>query len=451
MKIEMGRVKCGDCFVISSGEEKLIVDCGSSNKLYGLKSGKFAYEELKHLVDDFKVDNLNLMISHFDKDHYNGVLEIPETDIFDKIYIPAYLYKNKKAIDSLGYFIALARNRSKAFKNSNSLVDLLINKVPYILKQNGKLVLVKANTDIHIGNDKFTSIWPDMGYLYKNLNIKDKLWKSILDMLLSLEIEFSEFNIEREEIDNLENFKTSDIKKVVDEFSNSFERYLSYLSEENNEEAFKEIEELNRIIANLNNINERINKFYIKVKVLTRKGDEFIIPISILEDYNYYHKNINNQYKNLIKDMNSSSIIMHKDNKVLFLGDSSQEVMKHLSNQNLIKKNYSVIKVQHHGTKKYFYKDMPKATFFLISNGGYKIRRIHEKFIDYADFICCSNGWQNSSYCEYYLNNNRCFTKCIKNFLYFDFTYNLEEPITYIGCRGIIKYKKKIITRLLTL
>ncbi len=440
MHIEMGRVKFGDCFVISNNCDKLIVDCGSKNK----GSGKLAYNELLTMVN-LNTCKLNLLISHFDDDHYNGILEIDEssnTGLFNNIYISAYLHNNKTAINNIGYLIALGLEKKYSSNYPKNLCELFI-KIPKLINKNGKLILVKSNTEVHVGNDKFISIWPDINPNNISIDFDDTIWKNILDKLFNLEISFKELNKGNESKYNHNNFMSLNIENSVNIFSNSLENYMNYFYEGTIEKVIEAGQELKISLERILEINKDVNKFYNKIKLLVREAPTLNNNISFFHNYNNFQKKINKQYKILIKDMNSSSIIMHKDNDILFLGDAPPKIIKNLSQKGLIMKTYQAIKVQHHGTINYFYQDMPRAKFYLISNGGYKNRKISEKFIEYADFICCSNAWEDLRYCEYFSKNKRCSYKCIKNLLCLDFDCqnkiicNIDYPCIYKTCQKL--------------
>jgi len=71
MKIAMQEVNFGETILYQQGDCKLLVDCGAK---YGQK-GKLAYGRIRHKIDD----NTKLLITHFDEDHFNGIIQIPDT------------------------------------------------------------------------------------------------------------------------------------------------------------------------------------------------------------------------------------------------------------------------------------------------------------------------------------------------------------------------------------
>ncbi len=87
MNISMFEVNFGECIIYQENYEKVLVDCGAK---YGTK-GKYAYNQIKSELDD----NTKLIITHFDEDHFNGILEIPDSYSFKEINLPLYIYDRK--------------------------------------------------------------------------------------------------------------------------------------------------------------------------------------------------------------------------------------------------------------------------------------------------------------------------------------------------------------------
>ena len=83
MRIEAKQVKSGECIVLSEGQEKLVIDCGSDNRTEELAKEAFACSQLlPELQEDCTVD---LLISHFHEDHFNGLLGMKRKPVFQNI------------------------------------------------------------------------------------------------------------------------------------------------------------------------------------------------------------------------------------------------------------------------------------------------------------------------------------------------------------------------------
>jgi len=110
--------------------------------------------------------------------------------------------------------------------------------------------------------------------------------------------------------------------------------------------------------------------------------------------------------------MNACSVIFSHEvlskKKLIFFGDATKKIIKYLVKENKIYNFYKVVKIQHHGTKRYFTDATPNAEYYLISNGGYDGRNVCELFIrdgsgkSKAGKIYCSCCQMNGSkYCSY--------------------------------------------------
>ena len=82
--IDVGK---GDCIVISSGEHTMMIDTGYDDTVNAVK------KDLSRLG----IDHINeLILTHYDKDHYGGAEEILHAYPVDTIYVPDYLPEGEK-------------------------------------------------------------------------------------------------------------------------------------------------------------------------------------------------------------------------------------------------------------------------------------------------------------------------------------------------------------------
>ena len=118
------------------------------------------------------------------------------------------------------------------------------------------------------------------------------------------------------------------------------------------------------------------------------------------------------QYHELIKTLNAISTIIDYESKFLLLGDATPSVLVHIRGE--FDPKYDYIKVQHHGTDRFFVKDMPSASIKLISNGGYMNRKVSEKYIGENKIICTDAHNNPKCFCGYYEANCCCSPKCTR-------------------------------------
>ena len=76
MKLQVKRVRFGDCAVLEGRRARLIVDCGSDNQSLGkdLSAQDFAYSAIAAQVNDHIPTDI--LISHLHTDHYRGFLNL---------------------------------------------------------------------------------------------------------------------------------------------------------------------------------------------------------------------------------------------------------------------------------------------------------------------------------------------------------------------------------------
>ena len=221
----MKPVEFGDCFILSENLKHLIVDCGSTDESAVVNSG--IYDKIECLRNNGS--KLELLISHFDSDHYNGILKINK-ETFEKIYFP-YCLMNRynEFCSTIGYLILLNNSNippeSIRKELSDKLVELL-TKLPQILKSNGKLVSLCSGRNFPLGTQQFNVIWPPNGQspFQKPLKrvlegLNDKVKEKIQPLVKSLRVFFNKLNEKELEIDEIETL-TGDIKKEYERLRN---------------------------------------------------------------------------------------------------------------------------------------------------------------------------------------------------------------------------------------
>ena len=135
MEIYVKNVKFGDCSSIYDDDTALLIDCGSCNVggVPKMKRGQFAYSQIANEINNNKLRNL--MISHFDIDHFNGILQIPDTYRFDNTYLPYSIIDGHTIYSkTIGILLAIAPNGSWGFQLSRQIVDLFIKLSKVIVR-----------------------------------------------------------------------------------------------------------------------------------------------------------------------------------------------------------------------------------------------------------------------------------------------------------------------------
>lgn len=365
MEIYVKNVKFGDCSLIYEDKDFLLIDCGSCNAggVPKMKRGKFAYSQIASDIINNNNKMRNLMISHFDSDHFNGILEIPNTYRFDNTYLPYSIIDGHTIFsETIGLLLAIAPNRSWGFQLSRQIVDLFIK----LSKISKKITFVKRGDIINLGKEKINILWPEIEKIYPNMiSINDNL-----DIPVSLEW-----------------------SNLIDSFSNAFDLYI-----------------VNLHLENAYSSREYIIGFEQAYENLLSAHNNFINGSNYLNNKDSIQKFCYAKYHKLIKSINATSIICDCKEHFISLGDAPKEVIEYLKDDyNSI---YNVVKIQHHATKKYYTKSTPNGKIYILSNGGYKNRKIDNRFLlTNGEFICTQKSSANIN-CEYYCCTKTCYKSC---------------------------------------
>ncbi|WP_312652258.1 MBL fold metallo-hydrolase [Proteiniclasticum sp.] len=97
MNIEMKPVGFGECILLQKAKSTLIVDCGSDNNTSNVSKSQNAYRQIVNILNS-PPEVLKLLISHFDSDHFNGILEIKHQKVFDEVFLPYYFINDKRSL-----------------------------------------------------------------------------------------------------------------------------------------------------------------------------------------------------------------------------------------------------------------------------------------------------------------------------------------------------------------
>lgn len=95
---------------------------------------------------------------------------------------------------------------------------------------------------------------------------------------------------------------------------------------------------------------------------------------------------------------------------VLFLGDAEKRHIKYACDT-YARSQYCFVKIPHHGTKAHFYKYLPFAKYYAITNGTphktWEITDLYDaQYGRNATFVC-----SNNANCQIYQNSKKCQSK----------------------------------------
>lgn len=397
MIIETKSVKCGDCNILCGKSGKLLIDCGSDNRGNGLSSQAFAFSKIEDEID--KKEITDILISHFDKDHFNGILEISDTYKLDNVYLP-YSFIDGKATytTAIGRLVAIAASDSWGFRLSQKIIDLFSK----LEKISANIHFVKRDDSITFDGDVINVLWPEVvksAFRYDDLPVK-LTYETLADpayIFYPFEMDEAAVSLSYIEERLSETFNqivdsgNNELAETMQVFVRNFDDYL-YRRQNGDSADFSFVE---RAFEQLNNQRRQF------------RGRLDAERLDIIKRFS------RQQYHSLITSMNAISVVCDHKDQFIFLGDVPIRVIDYIASS--FNSAYDYVKVQHHGTKAYFAKKAPVGKFNIISNGGFKKRKVNEQHIG-ANKIICTNAHNNpKDFCDYYIiNKNQCASNCIK-------------------------------------
>ena len=335
MQIEMLNVGFGDCFILTEGQENLLVDCGSrsfKNKNSNFSTfGEFVKDLNNRLGQSH--DKYSAVITHFHKDHYDGIKKMYEINsagrkLFDVLYVPFLGYS--ALLQAAVYLSLLFGSKTVVGFTALSILDHIV--VTTKLSQQVKCLV--AGEGIFVGGTNFNVIWPDK---FKAREFIDERFEKNYDA-------FQEIEREMDRIDGLESLT----HKIV---SNMLEWYKCVAQRNGDKtEYFK--------------LAEKQGQYLNDLKLLKNKNTETLLKIK---------KKLGGKLqRNFSKIAHKICIVFHDSaHKVLMLGDIDANIISTELKYKFYG-SYDVIKAPHHGTDSHYSKAIPLVNKkILISIGGH--------------------------------------------------------------------------------
>lgn len=366
----MHDVNFGEAILYHEGKSKLLVDCGA--KFDG--AGKLAFDSVKDKLDE----ETELMITHFDSDHFNGICEIDSEHKFKKIYLSNYTYFDDMVKDTLKVWTyLLATNKKNRITSLHKFFMQLKNLVSTI----DDIKCVSIGDKIKLDTKTLEILWPPKNPVINYIAYSDRV-KSII------EEQACERNPEA----------LSAFFEEADQYVDTLYSLLRFFSK-------------NHIDENQNEENSQYYNYQIfetldyKFNELTRLSAKikFIIEGTASSHIDYITRTT-------IRNMNECSIIFQCNDEIAAFGDATPRIIKYLKiNKILSHRKYKLVKVPHHGTRGYWSEDLPTADYYCISNSGSKQKNwtICEKYgMNYNDSVVCTNTY--AARCEYYKTTRFC-------------------------------------------
>lgn len=375
MKIRMYDVNFGEAIVYSehrATDEKLLVDCGA-------KHGRKGIEAANQVIGEIGGATCSLVITHFDEDHYNGIIALhehyPMLVKFRKIYLPLYTYRDKlkkteevfrDSIKSLACLAVLGR------KSKLTILQKLFVTLPKMVNSARDIQCVGYPDFFHIGGDRYDVLWPEQEIPFRYAKKSTELLGIIAEVVRSE----SYYNRDSEwEAEGAE-----EIDEVLERFAEAFLRLYSYYALSADERELYDGDEAPEDLIRAE--TEAYNA---------------VMRLSVIPDRSWGRR-IDSISSALIKSMNECSIVLKQGENVLALGDVSARVIKYLRHKTArLDDFYRAVKAPHHGSKSSYSKELPGTQNMLISNSGTKNLNwsIYEEYYNtYGTNICiCTNNF----------------------------------------------------------
>lgn len=343
--------------------ERLLVDCGSK------KGAKYASREV---INDLKTQNDSLLITHFDIDHYNGILLIPSLYSgfrFKKVYLPRYVYSSNSGTientetffrDTIKYYAFLKLTGSK--KRLNQLQKLMLT-IPKLVNGFADIITVGYPYSFNIGSKEAEVVWPDASFT-----------GSLFIPLLSA----SSLNSRRKNV----------ITTLITQYEEAFMALYEFLSRP--QYARNAQEEYENIVERLMNADGNLERYSSRYKGIKIPGMRSI-------------------HANKIKSMNECSVVFKVVDELLALGDVSSRIISDLVDQSRLDETYDIVKIQHHGTEDYYCTCLPTARRYKVISNNFRINsdnparwdkwKIFSEYYDAIRCVCTNKEMNNCQAC----------------------------------------------------
>lgn len=402
MKLQVKRVRFGDCAVLEGRRARLIVDCGSDNQSLGkdLSAQDFAYSAIAAQVNDHIPTDI--LISHLHTDHYRGFLnlgkDVPplfaQAPPVGTAYLP-WTILGGRAVLSAAYarLYLTAPPRTLAHELARGLADLL----PTLQREAVHQRMLQAGEEIPLERNMLEILWPEAEHALSSLPVWGQSGFLAADREMA-----AAFSALAGQTDGR-------LPEEALRLAGALERCLLASSGEPLLEAGRPaaLEELSYARAQADRLRQDL--WGGPAEALRPPYPPRLLPLVRFAA---------RQYHVLAKTVNACGIVFQWKDRLLFPGDAPPAVISYLGKKGRFHSRYQVVKLPHHGTRRYFSSALPPAGQYIISNGGYCRRAVGKPVLDALSpigcgFLCTDAHQAPEKYCEYYRAQRHCHPACI--------------------------------------
>ena len=415
MHLRVSPVKFGDCFtLVSDTGESFLIDCGSDNRgPNNEKCGVFAYSFIEPEIVGKTLKEV--LVTHFDKDHFCGLLEVPDEYVFECMHLPYTIVEKATVLsESMSRLLTIASPYSYGVKLS-SIATKFFSRIPTMTR----VVKLRKQGDIFILFGREMKVhWPEVGIdLFDqpaaSIEFRDDAQQE-KGLLLSERLSKDEVTVFASNDEDNEMHLSSTIGKNFDDLGEEFSGICGRIAEggllgvtdlaKKQKELEGAIKDRLELLSN-EKATQSSKDFSLTLEDYRRSRTALLRAIPsgtpLRDRINAYARA---EYHTLIECMNAISIVCSYGDSVLFWGDAPKNVVEHLMDTGEVRARYRVVKLQHHATRNFYSDRSPCAEYGIVSNGGYTRRKVSPLFIDsgkYNRIVCTADAYgQGDRYCD---------------------------------------------------
>ena len=326
MTLTMYEVNFGEAILITEGNHQLLVDCGAK---FGGK-GKTAAAAVQ---GQWTQTHKEALVTHFDEDHYNGLIELAGQVQLEHIYLPLYKYSRGIGVEETeAYLNNVVRVwcYQRLIKHSRKLDVLhrLLLSLPGLVGRRGQVSCVGKGDHVNCGSKVWNVLWPEP----KNGRLQ-RYVRELEDMV-------GKYTMDRRE--HVQQTVERYTQALVAVYALYAEQSDTLMSEDRASMVYQDLEDGFQQLVQLT-------------------FDHAIEPEDTLR--------MRSIFQSVIRSMNDSSVVMECPGEALLLGDIGKDIYRRFIVPQL-EATYKVVKVSHHGTKAYYSPNLPDAKVYLVSNSG---------------------------------------------------------------------------------
>ena len=159
MILNMCEVNFGEAILMTEEEHQLLVDCGAK---FGRK-GKTAAAAIQGQLTQI---HKKALVTHFDEDHYNGLIELAGQVQLEHIYLPRYKYSKGVGVEETeGYLnqVVTAWCYQRLIKQNKRLDALqrLMFSLTRLVGSREQVSCVAKGDQVNCGSKVWNVLWPE--------------------------------------------------------------------------------------------------------------------------------------------------------------------------------------------------------------------------------------------------------------------------------------------------